>query len=503
MLSLLNAVSIFGLELDMDASTVMLYLLIFQSILIILEFIVLAILIKRISNKKEKVVRSLLGITLDLGCVKRNFKTGESFDCDGLVINANYNMPPNVKSITEYSLLTREKLKTLELRNAVPDCYVLTPDMSEEGKVAVTVVYCGQSLVYMISIEKEEEVNVPVVKVEDVKEPAERILKGVRTLVSLSLNTENARREYFAGEKFSAVGLVVKANYDLEPFTEIIKDYEIQPVDMNQIGLQNVLVTFGGQSISFQINIINVTPIVVEKRPEIGYIVVPEHKESEPAAPVGTEEESLESGTLRYDRSFTARLIQADDELKQWYTALKNDLLSYKKAKARMSWKRESYRFGRETVARLSFRGKTLCVCLPLDADEYIGTKYKVEEIEVAPDEEKLCIYRIKNAKRLKYAMELIAVVMERLGATKNENFISEDYYVQYEESLELINKGLIKRNIKSKEDEAIFEHNRQAGHGAVAEVAATKTTRKTSVEASAKNRTERNSKNRKRPTNR
>lgn len=187
--------------------------------------------------------------------------------------------------------------------------------------------------------------------------------------------------------------------------------------------------------------VVEPAPIVVVSKPE----------------PIVVEEESFEGGTLRYDRSFTARIIQADDDQKNWYTEIKNELLSYKKVHDRVSWKRESYNVGRSMVARIAFRGLTLCLYLPLNAAELADSKYKVEAIEGnASFDDTPCLYRIKNAKRVRYAKELIAMVMENCGAEREERE-SVDYYLPYEGTVELINKGLIKRNIRSKKDEAFF----------------------------------------------
>ena len=48
---------------------------------------------------------------------------------------------------------------------------------------------------------------------------------------------------------------------------------------------------------------------------------------------------------------------------------------------------------------------------------------------------------------------------MEKIGAQKIDR-ISQDYYLPYEGVVELIDKGLIKRNIKSSASEAIFKRN-------------------------------------------
>ncbi len=169
---------------------------------------------------------------------------------------------------------------------------------------------------------------------------------------------------------------------------------------------------------------------------------------------------AFEGGTVRYDKSFTAKLIQSDDDTKHWYTSLKNELLSWKKVRDRMSWKKESYRFGRDPVAIMTFRGKTLCLLLPLDPKDYAESKYKVEDVsDLSSAEDTPCLYRIKNDRRAKYAKELIAAVMEKLGGERVERD-SVDYYLPYEGVVELIEKGLIKRQIV------------RGGYGSGAEVA-------------------------------
>ena len=162
------------------------------------------------------------------------------------------------------------------------------------------------------------------------------------------------------------------------------------------------------------------------------------------------EEESFEGGTVRYNRSFLAKYIQSSDETKDYYVHLKNELLSYKKVRARTSWKRETFSLGRNPVARLIFRGKTLCICLPLDPAKFAESKYHVEDVSnVTMYEDTPCMYRIRNERRLKYAYELLEMVTQELGTTKMPNHLSEDYYLPYEGVVQLIDKGLIKRIIR------------------------------------------------------
>ncbi len=382
-------------------------------------------------------VRTLLSVTLDTSMVQREFRVGEEFNCAGLLVTANYNLEPKSEGVSEFE--------------------VDVPDMTAEGKPTVTVRYGGKEAAYVISVAAAEEEE-PVAAAEPVAEP-------VRTLLSVTLDTSMVQREFRVGEEFNFEGLVVTANYNLEPTSEPVTDYTVEQPDMSVEGKPSVVVTYGDKTAVYAISVAN----PAEEEVAAAETAAPETVSAKGEEPA---EESAEGGTLRYDKSFTARLIQADDETKQWYTEIKNGLLGYKKVHDRMSWKRETYRVGRETVARLSFRGKTLCLFLPLYAADLEGSKYKVEDVsDNASCADTPCMYRIKNAKRARYAGELFALVMEKMGVPTIERE-SVDYYLPYEGIVELIKKGLVKRDIKSKSEEAFFNKGEGAEATETGEVA-------------------------------
>lgn len=149
---------------------------------------------------------------------------------------------------------------------------------------------------------------------------------------------------------------------------------------------------------------------------------------------------------IKYKKSFTAKLIQASDESKNYYSQIKNELLSYKGVKSRISWKHESFTAGRLTLAKLCYRGKNLCLFLPLDPKEYADSKYIVDDMsEVLAYEKTPLLYRIKNDRRLNYSKELIAEVMgerEKLEDFKAVNY-AKNY--PYEEIEPLVERNLVK----------------------------------------------------------
>lgn len=305
--------------------------------------------------------------------------------------------------------------------------------------------------------------------------------KEKRHLIGIELDTKLVKREFALGEAFECVGLVVNATFNIEPIAEdIVKFvvlteeefeenknngelngcYVLKP-NMDEAGKKAISVIYQDQLALYTIEVAEaateeVVATVVEPivEPVIEPIVVVEPE------PVIIAEESADN-RLRYDKSFTARLIQSDDEIKQWYTELKNELLSYKKIKARMSWKRETFKFGKEVVAKLSFRGKTMCLYLPLNAGDFVESKYHVDDVSDTPSNvDTPVMYRLKNARRVKYAADLVAMVMDKFGAVRVER-VAEDYYMPYEGIVELIDKGLVKRKIKSAADEAVFLQNK------------------------------------------
>ncbi len=174
-------------------------------------------------------------------------------------------------------------------------------------------------------------------------------------------------------------------------------------------------------------------------------------------------------------KTFKAKLIQSDDIIKEYYSQIKNHLLSFKKIHDRMSKKRESYRFGRVCVARMTIRGKTLKLYLALNAKDYEDTKYKVEDAsEVKSFADTPLVIKIKNPRRLKYALELIDVAMESVGTVKKQKADETDYAAElpFENTEELYEKGLIV-DVHVQGNSFIAQHFAASAHKATDEAAA------------------------------
>lgn len=146
----------------------------------------------------------------------------------------------------------------------------------------------------------------------------------------------------------------------------------------------------------------------------------------------------------RYNRSFSAKLIQSEEKVKRYYSELKNALLAYKKVVPRVSWRHESFRYGRPSVAKFVIRGKTLCLCLALNPADYAESKYIVDDMSrYAKFANTPLLYRIKNDRRCRYAKELIAKLFD--GAEPSDHTEEDFSDIPYEETQPLVERGLIK----------------------------------------------------------
>ena len=177
----------------------------------------------------------------------------------------------------------------------------------------------------------------------------------------------------------------------------------------------------------------------------------PELVEAEIAVADGDDAEMV----TRYKRSFRAKIIESADAVKENYFALKNALLSYAGVNSQISWSNDRFFMAGETVARISVRGKTLCLYLDLDPAAYPASIYHQRAVGDTKQYEKTpMMVKVKSATALKRALQLVAILMERLGTVSIERApvdYAEEFAFRSQE--ELIQEGLIKTSLVEKSD--------------------------------------------------
>ena len=176
--------------------------------------------------------------------------------------------------------------------------------------------------------------------------------------------------------------------------------------------------------------------------------------EEAPVAPVGDDDDEGDSGSavidgqvvmVRYRSSFMSRLIQADTDTQDYYTVIKNTLLSYKGVKARTSWNYESFNKGRFQCAKLNVKGRTLTLYLALAPDEYSASKYHFSDVSGKGKFDKVpMMLKVRSDRALKYAIELIDELMKAhdIEAGPAQNV---DYHMPYESNEALAERDLVK----------------------------------------------------------
>lgn len=150
---------------------------------------------------------------------------------------------------------------------------------------------------------------------------------------------------------------------------------------------------------------------------------------------------------IKYSRSFTANLIQADDTVKDFYGQLKNHIMSFKGVKTKISWKFDSYNKGRDQLFKMKLRGKTILLYCALDPEEFEKSKYHHEAIDNKLFADVPMLLKIKSGLGLRKAKEIINIVMAKYGIEPNPKATAVDYVKEYpyEDNEALLERKLVK----------------------------------------------------------
>ena len=197
-------------------------------------------------------------------------------------------------------------------------------------------------------------------------------------------------------------------------------------------------------------------PLIAEETP----VVADEVAVTEPEPVEEVAEEPKEDLVMRVDRSFTAKLKQSDDEVKDRYGMIKNALLSYKKIKSTVSWNADRFNCGRTTIAKMNIRGKTLCVYFALDPKDpaFKQTIYNQKDMsEQKAYAQTPFMMKIKSDLAAKRAVRLVETLAEQNGVAKKKDFEEVDYKKTYryagDRQLELT--GLLRKSMGKR---AVFD---------------------------------------------
>ena len=174
---------------------------------------------------------------------------------------------------------------------------------------------------------------------------------------------------------------------------------------------------------------------------------------------VGGELVDADTGlVVRLKKSFTAKMKQSEDNVKGYYSAIKNALKSYKRINSNVSWHGDRFNLGRDTIAKMNICGKTLCLYLALDPEdeELKQTVYHQKNVgEQKAYESTPFMVKVKSDGAAKKAVRLVGILAEKLEAQKADDYAETDYAAEFEYATikQLLDDGFIKLTKEKKVD--------------------------------------------------
>lgn len=143
-------------------------------------------------------------------------------------------------------------------------------------------------------------------------------------------------------------------------------------------------------------------------------------------------------------RSFIAKVSMINDEAKQYYSNLKNFVLSFEGTRTRLSWQYESFYKTKTLIARMAVRGKSLWIYLPIDIQDIPQGINCVEINDKKYKGLKSGLY-IQGERTFKQAKRLLATVCEELGLNQTDREYI-DYIPPIMSEEEMLEKNLIRK---------------------------------------------------------
>ena len=134
-------------------------------------------------------------------------------------------------------------------------------------------------------------------------------------------------------------------------------------------------------------------------------------------------------------KSFTEKITQAKEETQNYFNAIHNEFASYKKVSSRVSFRCVSYRKGRELLAKISIRGKTLRAYFNLNVLDFNERVFFQKDMSsIKAYEEVPFGVKIKSGRGLNNAIKLVDAIAEKFELKKNDKFEAVDKIKQLKE---------------------------------------------------------------------
>ncbi len=135
--------------------------------------------------------------------------------------------------------------------------------------------------------------------------------------------------------------------------------------------------------------------------------------------------------------SFAERMFTLDAKTQIYYEKVHNAFKALRKINPRISMKGVSYRLGRELVAKISVRGKTMRLHLALNVNDFAQNIYFQKDMsDVKAYEEVPFMVKVKSDRGLKKALELVDALCQAKAIEKKARFAEIDALAELKEKM-------------------------------------------------------------------
>lgn len=167
---------------------------------------------------------------------------------------------------------------------------------------------------------------------------------------------------------------------------------------------------------------VTLTEVPAEKEEQVSIVQSQEVKEDNTTG-------GLFSEFAQHEKvSFNKKLLSLDKEVKEYFSEIHNELVSFKKVNYRVSFKGITYRVGRKAIAKMVVRGKTLKLHLALNVNDYSKTVFFQQDMgNVKAYEDVPFAVKIKSDRAKKNALKLVNSLAENNLLIKEEQFTKEN----------------------------------------------------------------------------
>ena len=182
-----------------------------------------------------------------------------------------------------------------------------------------------------------------------------------------------------------------------EPATECVKEEAVEPVKEEKE-----------------------EPVVEEKVEEVAVAVEPVKENAV--------EDSEDDREVAKRIPFSHKMLFIDKKTQSYYDVLNNKFRSLRKINPRISSKGVSYRLGRELVAKITVRGKTMKLHLALDVSKFDEKIYFQKNLsDVKSYAEVPFTVKVKSDRGLKNALKLVDALIEEKAIEKKARYTEID----------------------------------------------------------------------------